>query len=84
MNYWQILEIGDCEELKMDVIKYFEEKVVPHIEPDQHVDSIAHENELVGFIDAVIDAVETGKMPKVATNCECASSVTIYVCMHTF
>ena len=46
-------------------MKYFEEKVVPHIEPDQQPDPIVHENELGGFIDAVIDAVETGKIPKV-------------------
>ena len=51
--------------MKTNVMKYFEEKVVPHIEPDQHTDSVAHENELEGFINAVIYAVETGKMPKV-------------------
>lgn len=46
-------------------MKYFEEKVVPHIAPDQHVNPVVHENELEDFIDAVIDAVETGTMPKV-------------------
>ena len=44
---------------------YFEVKVVPHIEPDQHANTVVHENELGGFIDAAIDAVQTGKMPKV-------------------
>ena len=46
-------------------MKYFEEKVVPHIEPDQQPDPVVHENEFGGFIDAVIDAVENGKMTKV-------------------
>ena len=54
----------------MDVMKYFEKNVVPHIEPDQHSDSMVCENELGDFI----DAVETGKMPKVHKN----SQITIY------
>ena len=58
----------------MDVMKYFEENVVPHIEQDQHSDLMVRENELGDFIEAVIDAVETGKMPKVHKN----SQITIY------
>ena len=46
-------------------MKYFEEKVVPYIKSDQQPDPVVHENELGGFIDAVIDTVETGKIPKV-------------------
>lgn len=66
--------------MKTSVMNYFEEKVVPHIEPDQHTDSVAQENELEGFINAVIDAVETGKMPKVRI--VKVSSVSTYVCTY--
>ena len=60
----------------MDVMKYFEENVAPHIEPDQHSHSMVCENELGDFIEAVIDAVETRKMPKVHKNSQ------ITICSH--
>lgn len=66
----------------MDVMKYFEEKVVPRMEPDHYTDPIVHENELGIFIDAVIDAVETGKMPKVRIVKVQVKEVCMYI--HTF
>ena len=75
LSNWQVLEIGDSESLQENVMEYFKQKIVPHIvsevdeqlppnTPDEQLGP-STSNELVSVTDDVIDALETGKLPKV-------------------
>jgi len=52
--------------MKEDILKYFETKVIPHIDELNSSNIVVYKDELEDFINAVVDALESGKMPKVS------------------
>ena len=66
--YIQISEIGDNEVTKPEIMKYFEEKVIPHINGENEEDKVFAQHtrcEIENFISSVIDSLNNKKISKV-------------------